>query len=383
MADRTIINLDLTASFHDVVQPTPFGLYNADPVFQADADAMVRFVYAKLGGRILGIEITNREVYAGFEEAVLEYGAMVNSYQAKSIITSILGAATGSLTNYDGIMPRFTLEQVSRQAQAYSSEALVGGNRKLYSASIDLRTGQQNYDLQVLLSQSGDLTGSQRIRLEQVFHFSPLAAYRFFDSNSAINYLNSEFKFESFTPETIFYMLPVWEDVLRQTQMKMSEKIRRSNYSWNVVNNVLTILPVPLMDLPLHITYYIAGDDPWAGQPTGVTTNLSNIPLGNINYSTTNAIGHQWMRRFAYALIKETLGQVRSKIQEIPIPNGTLILNGLELVTQGREEQQILREDLKMLLDSMTYAALSKQEMDHATALQKQLNKIPILIYVG
>ncbi len=383
MADRKSINLDLSASFRDVVNPTPFGLYDADPQFQHDADAMVRFVFTKLGGRVLGLEITNREVYSAFEESLLEFGAMVSSYQAKSIITSILGVPTGSIGNINGVMPRFSLEQISRQAEAYSSEALVGGSRTLHSASIQIKDGVQKYDLQALLSQSGQIQAGQRIRPEEVFHFSPTAAYRFFDTNSAINYLNSEFHFESFTPETVFYMLPVWEDVLRATEMKMSQKIRRSNYSWNIINNVLTVLPVPQMNMPLYFTYYIAGDDPWANQPTGVATNLSNIPVGQLNYSSTNSIGQQWIRRFAFALVKETLGQIRSKSLGVPIPNGTLTLNGLELVAQAREEMQFLREDLRTLLESMTYSALSKQEMDQSDAIQKQLNKVPIPIWVG
>jgi hypothetical protein len=216
-----------------------------------------------------------------------------------------------------------------------------------------------------------------------VFHFSPLASYRFFDTNSAINYLNSEFQFESFTPETIFYMLPVWEDVLRFTEMKMSQRVRRSNYSWNCVGNVLSIMPMPMTSLPLYITYYIAGDDPWAGQPTGVTTNIASIPFGNMSYSATNAVGQQWVRRVAFALVKETLGQVRSKVQDVPIPDGTLTLNGLELIAQAREELQFLRDDLKTLLDSMTYSSLSAQELTQAEALQRQLSMVPTFIYVG
>ena len=53
------------------------------------------------------------------------------------------------------------------------------------------------------------------MQISEVFHFNPQAAYRFFDTTSAINYLNNEFSFESFTPETIFYVLPVFEDILK------------------------------------------------------------------------------------------------------------------------------------------------------------------------
>ena len=33
------------------------------------------------------------------------------------------------------------------------------------------------------------------IKIDEVFHYNPQAAYRFFDTTSAINYLNNEFSF--------------------------------------------------------------------------------------------------------------------------------------------------------------------------------------------
>lgn len=376
------MNLDITASFVDVPHPTPFGIYDNDPNFQRDADGMVRYVYSKLGGRTLGIEIHNKDVYASLEEAMLEYSAMVNSYQARSVISSILGAPTGSILQ-DGKMLNPSLAQSVRMAGAYSSEALVGGNRTLHSASIMLRAGTQKYDLQAELSASGDITDSQRIQVEQVFHFEPSYAWMFLSPNSALNYLNSEFRFDSFSPQTVFFMLPVWEDVLRATTMKTASRIRRSNYSWNILNNELWIYPCPTANLPMYLTYYLTNEDPYAKMRGGVTTNISNVPFGNLPYANVNALGHAWVRRLALALAKEVLGQVRSKVAEIPIPDGALTLNGPDLIAQAREEQGVLRDELRNLLESMTYSSLAQQEIDQADALQRQLAKVPMLIYVG
>lgn len=379
------MTLDLTASFADVFQPTPFAIYDSDASFRTDANGMVKYVYTKLGGRTLNVELTNKDVYASFEEAALEYSSTINSYQARSVLADILGSMTGSLSGHENQLPRMSLAAANKQAAAYSAEALVGGHRTLHSASISLRTGQQNYDLDYLLSASGKIGPTDQIQLMEIFHFSPTAAYRFFDTTSAINYLHNQFNFESFTPETVFYLLPVWEDVLRAQQMEMSHKVRRSNYSYHLTNNVLRIYPVPTMDTTLHFTYYLNGDSPWdETDPTlnGVS-NLSNVPFGNITYTNINSIGKQWIRRFALALSKEVLGQVRSKVAEVPIPNGTLTLNGSELIAQAREEQSELRQDLKALLETMTYQNLATQELEKANALQEQLNKVPMLIFVG
>ena len=82
----------------------------------------------------------------------------------------------------------------------------------------------------------------QRCSISEVFHFNPQAAYRFFDTTSAINYLNNEFSFESFTPETIFYVLPVFEDILRAGQLDLSNRVRRSNYSYKIIGTKIRIL---------------------------------------------------------------------------------------------------------------------------------------------
>jgi hypothetical protein len=380
--------LDLTASFSDVVNPTPFGIYDAEASFVSASDNMVQFSYRKLGGSILQVELTNKDVYTCFEEAALEYSSVVNSYQAKSIMADVVGSATGSLEGKENKVARLNLALAKRRADAYSSEALVGGTRALLSSSITLSSSQQNYDLKVLLSSSGIISGNERVEIREIFHFSPTAAYRFFDTTSAVNYLHNEFSFESFTPETVFYLLPIWEDVLRAQQLEQSHRIRRSNYSYNIVDNVLRIYPVPTSSRELYFTYYLVSsdDNPFNSEQDPLVdgiANMSNIPFGNISYEKINSIGKQWIRRFALALIKEVLGQVRGKVSTVPIPNGDLTLNGPALIAEARDDQLNLRQELKEIFDETTYEKLQEQETKQADDLMRQLGQIPTGIWVG
>lgn len=379
-------HLDLTSSFVHNSSSMPWGTYNTDTTFQAFQDSMIKYTYHKLGGDILKIELSNKDVWVSTEEAVLEYSAMINTYNAKSIMADIIGSATGSLEGKEQKLARMNLALANRKADAFSSEAMVGGTQTLYSASIALSTSQQVYDLQGLLSSSGKITGNQRVIIKEVFHFSPTAAYRFFDTSSAVNYLHNQFSFESFTPETVFYLLPVWEDVLRAQTLEMSHKIRRSNYSYDLINNVLKIYPVPTSDTNLFFTYYIVDTDPFtdADDPMidGIT-GLNNVPFGNISFTKVNSIGKQWIRKFALALAKETLGQIRSKVGNIPIPNGDLTLNGADLIQQAREEQMNYRTELKEWLESMTYQKLAEQQRMEEENLKVVLNGVPMGIFVG
>jgi hypothetical protein len=385
------IVLDLTATFSASEAPrTPFGTYDSDLNFQSDADGFIRLVYRRLGGDIMQIELTNKDAYACLEQAMLEFSAISNTYQAKSVLLNLIGYPTGTMSGAQNKVPRFDLDFAKSKANGYGSEAGVGGTRPLYSASITLTPGMQSYDLNFALSSSGAVVGPAggRAEIREIFHFDPVAAYRFFDTTSAVNYLNNQFSFESFTPETVFYMLPVWEDILRAQQMELSQKTRRSNYSYGLVNNVLSIYPTPTESsrgLSLYFTYFVVGttgslndNDPY----TNGVANLTNIPFGNLNYSQINSIGKQWVKKMALAFAKETLGQIRGKMATIPIPNGDVTLNGPQLVQEGLVEQENLRQELKDWLDSMTYQKLMEQQQNEAEMVNRVLMRIPSAIFV-
>jgi hypothetical protein len=374
------------------VGSTPFGIFDSDAQFASDADRIVDFTRRKLGDPVMCVHMSSSQIYAAFEEACLEYSAIINQYQAKSVLTQFLGAPTGSLSGSENTYPARLLEFQKKMAEPYGEEANVGGSHPVYSGSIDLQEGVQKYDLQTLLSGTHPaMTGSSvnaRIRLRRVFHYSPLQAYRFFGTTSAVNYLHGQFGFESFTPETIFYLLPIWEDVLRGMQFETSNRIRRSNYSYESRNNELVLYPIPTQNMKLHFEFTlppnptVSANEQEASSRVGVA-NLSNIPFGNIQYSRLNSIGKQWIRRMAFSLAKETEGQIRAKMHTIPIPNGDLTLNGPELISDARAEIEVLRTELRDILEELTYDKLAAREAEMAEQLRRTIAEIPLGIYIG
>jgi hypothetical protein len=378
------------ATFAETTSPTPFGIYDSDTDFILDADSILTYIKLSFGEPILSVELTNKQMWSCFEEAALKYSSIINHYQVKSVLFNILGEATGSLSGKENKYPKIAFETARRYSMGVSREIALGGDTDMYSASITLLSGQQDYDLQTLLSSSvatnfgSKWDGNSRIAVKNVYHFSPTAAYRFFDSTSGINYLNNEFSFESYTPETVFYVLPVWEDMLRGSQMDLSMRVRRSNYNFEIINNKLRIFPVPSTGGFLWVRYTISTSvyDVDDSQYDGVA-NLSNAPFGNIDYSLMNSISKQWIKDYTLALCKELLGLVRSKFSSIPIPNATLDLDGPELVSQGREDQRNLEENLREELESMTYDKLAESDKSMAESVNIQLKYIPLGIYTG
>tara|TARA_Y100000310_G_C20565904_1_gene755471 strand:- start:781 stop:1197 length:417 start_codon:yes stop_codon:yes gene_type:complete len=105
--------------------------------------------------------------------------------------------------------------------------------------------------------------------------------------------------------------------------------------------------------------------------------NLNTMPVGNLPYKNINSIGKQWIRRFALSLCKEMLGQIRSKFGSIPIPGESVTLNGADLITQAKEEQEKLREELKTTLDELTYAKLTETDAAEMESANNIMKKIP------
>ena len=378
------------ATFSTITNPTPFGFYDSETDFVEEADNMVVFVKRKLGDDVLSVELTKKQIFSNFEESTLEYSSILNQYQAKSQLVNYLGmpttGSTGFMSGSEEKYPRENLEYLTRFAEPYAMEAGIGGSYNTMSGSIQLASGQQDYDVYTELKDSSgnalfDATKG-KIKIIEVFHVNPQAAYRFFDTTSAINYLNNEFSFESFTPETIFYVLPVFEDILRAGQLDLSNRVRRSNYSYEINGTNLRIFPTPTTDskkLWLKIRQYPDPQSPSYHDDTitGVS-NMSNLPFGNIPYNNINSIGRQWIRQFTIALSREQLGLIRSKFGNIPIPGGEVSLNGSDLISQGREDQKDLKTTLKEMLDTMTYDKLIEIQSTRSENIQKQLKYVPM-----
>jgi len=384
------------ATFSQISNPTPFGIYDDESIFQTDADNMVTFVKRKLGDDILSVELTKKQIFGNFEEAVLEYSSILNQYQAKSQMVNYLGFPTGSaLSGSENKYPRENLEYLSRFAEPYAMEAGIGGSYNFVSGSITLESGRQDYDIYTELK---DENGSAlfdntkgKIKVCEVYHYNPQAAYRFFDTTSAINYLNNEFSFESFTPETIFYVLPVFEDILRAGQLDLSNRVRRSNYSFKVTGTKIRIYPIPTKSskkLWVKVRQYPDPNSPayTDNTITGVS-NLSNIPFGNIPYKQINSIGKQWIRQYTVAISMEQLGYIRGKFGNVPIPGGDVSLNSSDMISNGRSDKEALVTKLKEMLETMTYDKLVELQATRAEQINKQLKYVPVpngkCVYLG
>jgi len=361
---------------------TPYGFYDTDAQFVADAMSAAKWAALRLGYPIQDVELSDSNFYAAYEQSVTEYGATVNDYNIRQNLLEVVGSPTGS--NITGAEIRGGNGKIIRLAENYGSIVGAGGDVSWYKDSIDVISGTQEYNLNDL-SFNG-VSGSS-IRIKQIFHGPTPASRRFYgisgyDFNSA---MSDSFGFDSIMGGTQFVLRPLYEDLLRMTRIELSDQIRKSSYSFELHNNKLTLFPIPTSNYKLWIQYTVKDEEDDAGSSTtiGVVSDHHNIPYNNLVYSNINAVGKHWIKKWFLAECKEMLGIIRSKYPTIPIPDGEVSLDGDSLKQMAESEKERLKEELKETLEATSKKAQMELKSEEAEQQQKILNKYPLNIYIG
>lgn len=408
-SQTSAIVLPVTGTAINVADSLPFGVYADDNDFILGAVDQVAFTYKMLGGDVLDIELTEQNVYAAYEAAVLEYSYQINLHQSKNIIGNVLGNATASFDSdgevKDGksietMLPSFDIGYAKQVAIKASEDANVGGHLTHYSASVDLIQGQQNYDLQKIIYDQSLVSGSsfynlvegKRLSIRKVYYKSPRAMWRFYGYYGGINTAGNLSTYGMYADDSTFEIIPAWQNKLQAMSYEDNIHTRISHYSYDLKNNILRLFPYPESEIKkLWVEFVIpgnsfdvdqAGSVPVNSQVNGIN-NMNTIPFANIPYGNINSIGKQWIRRYALAVSKEILGQIRSKFSAVPIPGESIQLNGTALVSEGKEEQKTLKEELRTILAEMTYDKIAEITAGITENTNKIIGKTPLNIFVG
>ena len=422
-SQTSAIVLSKTGSTTEVSSGLPFGMYTGSAQFLSGAATQVAYVFKKLGGDVVDIELTPANVYAAYEEAVLEYSYMINLHQGKNVLSDVLGNATGTFDHLGEIesgtlssslggdkvalkYPRFQFEYARRIGDGLSAVAGFGGTVPQYSASFTPSNGIQDYDLQAIISSSAatgeDDSGNavpfegkvegKRIIVTQVFYKSPRAMWRFYGYYGGIGVVGNYSTYGQFADDSTFEIIPTWQNKLQAIMYEDSLITRTSNYSYELINNKLRLYPNPsywdfgALD-KIWFRFYVdtnawEDDDSYESGVDGIN-NVNTLPFDNLPYESINSMGKQWIRKYCLALCKEMLGQIRGKFQTIPIPGESVTLNHSELLSQAKEEQTSLKEKLAEMLKELEYTELVKRDSEKSEAAATTLKNSPLPIFVG
>ena len=389
-----------------------------DTNFVSGASDQVSYTYKMLGGDVLDIELKTAAVYAHYELACLEYSYHINTHQAKNVLANLLGMTTGTFdhdghmtnsgsvgTNINLKLPRYEFRYAKRVADGAAQAAGFGGSLTEYSASFKLENSVQDYDLQSVISASAAEGGTDaatgkappyarkvegnKVTIRRVYYKTPQSAWRFYGYFGGLNVVGNLNHYGQFADDTTFEIIPTFHNKLQAMAFEDHLYTRLSHFSYEIHNNKLRLYPAPDGSHPAYmwVTFTLQKDG-WQednDRTTGIegVNNMNTLPFDNVPFQNINAIGKQWIRRYALALSKETLAHIRGKFTTIPIPGESVTLNHSELMSQAKEEQKALKEELKTMLDEMTYKALAEQEAALITAVDTAQQEVPLLIYHG
>jgi hypothetical protein len=370
---------------------TPFGFYDYDFQFQADADKVTTFVARRLGYPIMEVELQDLNFYAAFEEAITTYGNELYAYQVRDNMLSLEGAPTSSNLNNALITPN--MATIVRLSQQYASEAGAGGNVTYYSGSLALSPGVQEYDLtEWAVSQS--ISGA--IEIKSVFY----------QEIPAVNQMYAPYGLGAFSglggvPAAGIYggiygggygggylMMPVAFDAAVVQGIELSNTVRLSAYTFEIINNRIKIFPIP-SDRDTRDGFlwfkYIKNEERLTNGlvQNGTVTNPSNAPYGNPTYSQINSIGRQWIFEYTLALCKEMLGYVRGKYSTVPIPDQNMTLNQSDLLSAATAEKQALIERIRAYFDETSKRSLLERRSQESDFRRQEISNVPMTIFIG
>ena len=371
---------------------TPFGYYDLDPQFVADAPKVANYCARKLGFPIMDVELQDTNLFTCFEEAVSVYSEELYQSKIKDNYLGLEGAPTGSQLNNIVVVP--SLNSIVTIADNYGAQIGIGGTIEYYSGSLALTASIQVYDMQKWAVDNGHISGSDRIVIQEVSYKGNPAVNQFYDPfiGGSINYQGAteNFGWSSYSPGLNFTLFPVYWDIQRIQEIEMSNTVRRSWFSFEVTNNKLTILPKPESnDMVIWIKYSKKSDfaDPTKNSPYGtnksLVTNPSNVPYGTITYSQINQPGKQWVFEYALALASELLGLIRGKYTQVPAPGSEVTLNGADLISKGQAQQQALRERLRQDFEDMSRRAQLERKQSENQSISSTLSEVPMMVYLG
>ena len=275
-------------------------------------------------------------------------------------------------------------------SEQYGEAVNVGGGVTLHTGSIIITSSKQVYDLETDSNINSSHT-NKRLEIQRIFNQGPAAISKFYDPFAGtydnIELLDS-FGFGNVSPAVSYILRPISYDLARANAIETNDLIRKSAYSFELINNKLRIFPRPeTADAgdKIYFDYYVKEDRQGVTRTytNSKVSDPSNIPYKFITYEEINSAGRNWIRKYTLALAKELLGIIRSKYASLPLPNGEVSMDGESLKAEGREEKTQLLDELKEFLDSVSLAEGSRKEQEVADAQQQVLSKAPLKIYIG
>ena len=379
--------------------PTPFGFYDDDIQFQTDANKVSNFCALHLGYPIENVELQQINFFAAFEESVTVYGNELYAFQLRDNYLSLEGVSDRINVNNSLFTP--TMATIVRLSQLYGEEAGTGGNVNWLKGRLPLTPGQQRYDLAQWAEDEGIIGG---IEIKNVYYQAPPAVSQLYSpallaGQGGLGGVPAAGLYGFGYGSAAYLMMPTSFTMQNIQAIEMQNQVTLSNYSFNIINNIISVFPVPGtgafgedgfeggLDYGIYLVFdFIKIQDRLEAafaDGTNKISNTSNVPYVNPTYTKINSIGRAWIFEYTLAKAKEVLGYVRGKYTTVPIPGAEVTLNQQDLLSAATSEKDALITRLREYFNETSRQALLERRQAESVARVAEINQVPMTIYIG
>jgi len=327
--------------------------------------------YTYINGKNIYFTIQNTSSFATRSNQVVQYIAYKSDYNMNTrLIDRTLG---GNI----------------RIANNYADQAFIR-SIPVYSASIDLVNGQQDYDLKALFVSESLISLKDNPVVVRVFYDAPPAQAWMTSPYPGLGGVGASadmFGFYGGYGYNSYIQWPVYFDIQRIQEWNMQMDVRYNGYSFSINNNILTIFPIPPGNgNKLWLEFAKESDVLQQNQNQNsnvspydkpIITDISNVPYANPTYSRINSIGKSWIMRYVLALCKEILGYSRGKYPGAEVPK-VGAMSSSDLMSQSQADKAALLEELRALLDETSKQKQLERQKAEDDANNAIMSNIPL-----
>ena len=364
----------------------------------------------RLGAPIRKIELDWDQMCSLLETSIEDYAQRVQDWLIENQWASVLGSDANKIDIAFALTTR-SLDFESNFAYAYSKQVGLQdrGPWELKKDYVIVEAGKQVYQIPGEREVNEILWITPNSTDHALYSFSGFGDYGFGGGFGQVPFAG--WGQGGGLGNGGFYIAPAFDVLLRAADFSLKQKLLRSELTYKVTagpngTRLLHLLPIPGSRLTfsgagmLGSQIGLAGTKVWyfyydtGGMTPEERNNCLNenkdiiklpneVPLTRLQYSDLNEPTRVWIRRYLTALFKEALGRVRGKFSgALKVPDAELTMDYDSLLTEGKEEQTKLLEDLDARLERLSNAKQLELKAGEAENLNKSLSYRPLGLFV-
>lgn len=360
---------------------TPFKTFEEDSEWNNIAMANLENIVKRLGFPTVPVELSQDQIYTYLEEALLEFSSILNRYKIHESYFNLIGRKKSDITNF--IKPHTGLS--FSLSDSISDEVGLSGAKSWYRDKIRMIPDQQEYDLEEYFLAKG--IGVNDFEIRFIYYNDNVDKY-LKDGIEVDGYLAT-----GLIPAPFVYNAsPMYHNlgVISPLDILLSKSYRETRHlmfgylkSYKLMGNKLRISPTPSASFDVYFEYKIKSDESKSmviGDDE--ISSPENVPYNYIKWSGITDTYRSWIRNFALAITRESLGNIRNVFASLTTPNGEINLNGDQLINDGREDKEQLIERLREDLEKLQLSNKSEEQRSITENIKESQSMVPLSEFV-